>query len=190
MSVITPPQPAATFDDLMRVEGKAELINGRIVKYMATGHRPNVVAGRIFRSLADYADTPGRGTAYTDSMGFALPRRLPSGRQSFSPDVALHFGPPPVNQMKFADGSPTFAVEVRSEGNYGPAAETEMADKRADYFLAGTQVVWDVDPVAGVIDCFRAADPATPTRFAAGDTATAEPAVPGWQVAVDWVMWP
>jgi hypothetical protein len=37
------------------------------------------------------------------------------------------------------------AVEVRSEGDYGPAAEREMAAKRRDYFAAGTQVVWDVD---------------------------------------------
>ena len=44
--------------------------------------------------------------------------------------------------------SPTFAVEVRSEGNYGDAAEEEMAAKRADYFQAGTAVVWDVDPIA------------------------------------------
>ena len=40
---------------------------------------------------------------------------------------------------------PLFAVEVRSENDYGPAAEREMAAKRADYFAAGTRVVWDVD---------------------------------------------
>ena len=34
----------ATFDDLMRTEGKAELINGRIVRYMATGILPNRVS--------------------------------------------------------------------------------------------------------------------------------------------------
>lgn len=55
-----------------------------------------------------------------------------------------------------------------------------MAAKRADYFLASTLVVWDVDPDTGVVDCYRATDPLNPIRFAAGDTATAEPAVPGW----------
>ena len=29
--------------------------------------------------------------------------------------------------------------------DYGPAAEKAMAHKRADYFAAGTQVVWDVE---------------------------------------------
>ena len=43
---------AATLDDLYRVEGKAELIGGRIVQYMPTGFRPSVIAARIFMNLA------------------------------------------------------------------------------------------------------------------------------------------
>ncbi len=34
----------ATLDDLMRYDGNAELIGGRIVTYMATGFRPSRVA--------------------------------------------------------------------------------------------------------------------------------------------------
>jgi hypothetical protein len=47
--------------------------------------------------------------------------------------------------MRFLDGASIFAVEVRSEGGYGPAAEQAMAQKRADYFACGSLVVWDVD---------------------------------------------
>lgn len=177
MSVQTLPPPIATIDDLLKVEGKAELIGGRIVHYMPTGYRPSVVASRVFRKLADYSDTTGRGEAFTDNIGFAIPL-LPSGRQSFSPDAAYYDGPPPKNEMRFIEGAPTFAVEVRSEGDYGPSAEAQMADKRADYFAAGTQVVWEVDPIADVIDCYRAAAPDQPQRFARGQTADAEPAVP------------
>ena len=50
------PKPTATLDDLAREPGKAELIGGRIVRLMPTGRRPNRVAGRIFRSLADFAE--------------------------------------------------------------------------------------------------------------------------------------
>lgn len=46
-------QTRATLDDLLKVDGKAELIGGRIVHFMASGHRPNKTAGRIYRSLAD-----------------------------------------------------------------------------------------------------------------------------------------
>src|SRR5262245_54099261 len=137
------PQVAATLDDLYRVEGKAELIGGRIVLLMPTGRLPNLIAGRIYRSLAEYVDHLGRGEVYTDNMGFAVPE-LSSGRQTFSPDVSYYLGPFSPNPMRFVEGPPTFAVEVRSDGDYGPAAEAEIAAKRADYFEAGTLVVWDV----------------------------------------------
>jgi hypothetical protein len=40
--------------------------------------------------------------------------------------------------MRFIEGPPTFAVEVRCENDYGPSADDEYAAKRADYFEAGT----------------------------------------------------
>ena len=43
-------QVVATLDDLYRVEGKAELIAGRIVYLMPTGRKPSRVASRS-RSL-------------------------------------------------------------------------------------------------------------------------------------------
>jgi len=174
----------ATLDDLYRTEGKAELIGGRIVPLMATGRRPNRVAYHIMRSLDDYATARGVGEAYTDNMGFAIPE-LPSGRESFSPDASYYRGPFPANDMRFIAGPPTFAVEVRSENDYTPSAEAEIAAKRAEYFASGTLVVWDVDPVAETIACYRAAAPTTPVLFRRGDTADAEPAAPGWRVAAD-----
>src|SRR2546427_3382285 len=135
----------ATLDDLYQTEGKGELIGGRIVHFMASGFKPNKVAGRIFRSLGDHADLKG-GHAFTDNMGFAI-IELPSGRESFSPDASYYDGPMPADEMLFIKGPPTFAVEVRSKTDYSAAAESEMAEKRADYFAAGTKVVWDVDPL-------------------------------------------
>ena len=142
----------ATLADLAKVPGKAELIGGRIVHRCPTGHRPNLVAGRDLRQpRGSHARRRAAGEAYTDNMGFAVPE-LTSGRESFSPDVSYYVGPLPSDEMDFIAGPPTFAVEVRSKGDYGAAAEAEMAAKRADYFEAGTQVVWDVDPLA---ECVR-----------------------------------
>jgi Uma2 family endonuclease len=88
--------------------------------------------------------------------------------------------------MKFYQGAPIFAVEVRSEGDYGPRAEREMAAKRAEYFAAGTLVVWDVDLLSeNVVRVYRASDPEKPTTYRRGQVAEAEPAVPGWSIAVD-----
>jgi len=88
--------------------------------------------------------------------------------------------------MKFFEGAPVFAAEVRSEGDYGPKAEAALARKRADYFAAGTLVVWDVDLLSDeVVKVYRAAEPEHPTAYRRGDTAEAEPAVPGWRMAVE-----
>ena len=104
-----------------------------------TGGLPGYAAFQITLSLTEYARRTKRGYAFGDNVGFVV--NLPH-RKSFCPDAAFYIG---KLSMKFPEGAPVFAVEVRSEGDYGPKAEREMASKRADYFAAGTQVVWDVD---------------------------------------------
>ncbi len=174
----------ATLDDLYRVEGKAELIAGRIVQFMASGDLPSRAAFEIALSLRNHARAMKRGKAYADGIGYAVPE-LPSGPESFSPDASLYDGPLPVNPMRFIEGAPKFAAEVRSENDDGAAAEAELATKRADYFAAGTQVVWDVDPEAKTVTRYGASAPTQPTIFRSGQIADAEPAVPGWRLAVD-----
>jgi hypothetical protein len=94
-------------------------------------------------------------------------------------DASYYTGP--RAGMKFLPHVPEFAAEVRSEGDYGPAAEREMAAKRADYFAAGTKVVWDVDLLGGdVVRKFTPDAPTMPTVFRRDEVADAEPAVPGW----------
>ena len=79
-----------------------------------------------------------------------------------------------------------FAVEVRSEGDYGAKAEEQIRKKREDYFAAGTVVVWDVDLLSeDVVKVYRADSPENPTIYHRGEIADAEPAVPGWQMPVD-----
>src|ERR1700752_139896 len=98
-------QTKATLDDLYRTPEKAELIGGRIVVYMATGRKPNRVAGRIYRSLDDHANQSRIREAFTDNLGYAVPI-LPSGRESFSPDASFHRGPFPRDPMRFIEGAP------------------------------------------------------------------------------------
>jgi Uma2 family endonuclease len=178
---------AATLDDLARVADKAELIDGRIELLMPTGRKPGRVAGRIYRSLDDYATQHGRGEAYPDNVGFAV-SRLSSGRESFAPDASYHLGPFPADPMRFLEGPPALAVEVRSECDYSPSAEAGLAAKRADYFEAGTTIVWDVDPIAECIHIYRAENPDQPATFWRGQAVSAEPLLPGWRVDVDWIF--
>ena len=171
----------ATINDLYRVEGQAELIGGRIVRLPLHDFLTGRIVMEIASSLYAFSEEFGRGEAFTSTLAYAVPR-LPSGRESFCPDVSYHLGPFPENPMAFIDGAPTFAVEVRCVSEVDPAA------KRADYFAAGTLVVWDVDPEAEVVRVYRAGEPDRPASYGRGEAAEAEPALPGWRVEVDRVF--
>jgi Uma2 family endonuclease len=176
-------KPKAKIEELyhMPEDGKAEIIDGEVVLMSPTGDSPNRAAGGIYISLRQYERIAGSGRAYTDNAGFKV--NLPN-RGSFSPDVAYYTGRP--TGMKFMEGAPIFAVEVRSENDYGPEAERAIADKIRDYFAAGTLVVWDVDLLGeDVVKVYRASDPDKPTVHRRGELAEAEPALPGWRLPVD-----
>jgi Uma2 family endonuclease len=170
----------ATIEDLYKVEGKAELVNGEIVLMAGTGGLPHYAAREITLSLAAYEKTVRKGYAIADNAVFVV--NLPH-RKSFSPDAGFYVG---AITMKFFQGAPVFAVEVRSENDYGPRAEREMAKKRADYFAAGSLVVWDVDLLSDdVVRVYRSSDPRRATIYRKGQVAEAEPAVPGWTMNVE-----
>lgn len=168
--------------ELSRVEGKAEIINGEIVHFPMTGKMPGYAGDEILVSLHRHAKTLKTGRAVGDGKGFLV--NLPF-RRSFSPDVAYYVGS--LSGMKFYDGAPIFAVEVRSEGDHGPAAARAMAAKRADYFAAGTLVVWDVDLQGEeVVRAFRDHNAEQPAAtYRRDQIAEAEPAVPGWTMPVN-----
>jgi Uma2 family endonuclease len=173
----------ANIEDLYHVpeNGNAEIVNGELRLMSPTGDLPGSAAFRIAVSLDIHARRTGTGRAYGDNVGFIV--NLPN-RKSFCPDAALYVGP--RFGGKFLEGAPIFAVEVRSERDYGPQAEQEMAAKRRDYFAAGTLVVWDVDVLRSeMVRVYRASDPDNPTIYRRGEVAEAEPDVPGWKMPVD-----
>src|SRR5215210_3483643 len=153
----------ANIEDLYHVpeDGKAEIVNGELVLMSPTGGVPGRASGRIYIRLDEYERQHGGGYAFPDNVGFIV--NLPN-RRSFSPDAAFYTGE--LKGGKFLDGAPVFAVEVRSDGDYGPAAGHAMAAKRADYFAAGTLVVWDVDVLNDkLVRVYRAGDPRNPTIY-------------------------
>ena len=171
----------ATIDDLYRVEGKAEIVNGELVLMSPTGFLPGRAGYAICNSLRRYEETTGLGYAIPDNVGFVV--NLPH-RRSFSPDAAFYVGTPTA--AKFLDGAPLFAAEIRSEEDYGRAAEKRMAQKRADYFAAGTRAVWDVDVLRDeIVRSYLPERPDEPRVFRRGEVADALPALPGWSMLVD-----
>jgi Uma2 family endonuclease len=175
----------STIEDLYASppEGKAELLDGKVVPLPQSGDLPNRAAGAIYIRLREYErEFPGgEGRAYTDNAGFRV--QLPH-RGSFSPDAAFYVGP--RAQARFLEGAPRLAVEVRSENDYGAAAEDTISAKRGEYFAAGTLIVWDVDVLGDeLIRVYRATEPGQPSIYRRGEIAEAEPALPGFRFAVD-----
>lgn len=176
-------QQKATLDDLYRVpeNRKAEIVHGELIRMSSTGRMPGYAGDEIFVALRQYARQTRSGIAVGDNRGFRV--ALPD-RESFSPDAAFYTGP--NSGMRFFEGAPIFAVEVRSENDYGPEEEAEMTAKRTDYFAAGTRVVWDVDLLAEeVVRKYTADRQDAPTVFRRGERADAEPALPGWSMPVE-----
>lgn len=171
----------ATIEDLYHVHGKAELVNGELILMSPTGDLPNRAGGSIYISLRLHEPNVPSGRAYSDNAGFKV--KLPN-RDSFSPDAAFYVGE--SSGMKFLKGAPVFAVEVRSENDYGSKAEKEIVEKIKDYFAAGAQVVWDVDLLGKyVVKKYLASDPDNPIIYGRSDVADAEPAVLGWKMPVE-----
>jgi Uma2 family endonuclease len=180
-------QTYPTIEELHHVpeNGKAELVDGKLVVMSPTGGLPGYAGGEIFVSLRAYARRKRRGFAFPDNVDYIV--NLPH-RRSFSPDASYYLGE--ISGGAFLQGAPVFAVEVRSEGDYGSVAEAEMARKRADYFAAGALVVWDVDVLrTEEVHVYRKTAPgpmgAPPTIYRRGERAEAEPAVPGWRMPVN-----
>jgi Uma2 family endonuclease len=177
-------QRHTTIEDLYKVEGKAELVKGEIVRMSPTGGRPGRASLEIAMSLLLHERLHNGEYAFPNNVAFAV--KLPH-HESFSPDASWYIGSPP--DMRFPQGAPVFAVEVRSEYDYGPTAERAIAEKRADYFACGTLVVWDVDLLSdNVSKSYKASDPENPVLFRHGDIADAELAVPWWRIVVDELL--
>ena len=159
---------------------RVEMAGPASVASAPIGHMRAYAAGEIFASLRAYARKTGVGLAVTDGAGFRVDL---IDRSSFSPDVGYWIGPLPW--MECYPGAPVFAVEIRNRSDFGLVGEEESAAKRADYFAAGTMVVWEVDLTnPDAVARYTADYPSEPVVFSIGEIADAEPALPGWKMPV------
>ena len=183
MAVLTEGKTDELFDQLMKIDGKAEIVNGRIVHLMATGKEPGFGALRIVIAIDRYAFRTGIGRAVGDNVIFRVD--VPN-RKSFSPDAAYTLEARDGSMSAIAS-APVFAVEVRSENDYGPAANRAIAAKIEEYFDAGTLAVWDVDlPSENVVTLHLPGQ--APQIFRRGDSSHAGDALPNWTMEVDEIF--
>ena len=120
----------ATIEDLYNAPDDAmyELVDGKLVHMPPTGFLPSRVAGEIFVALRDYARQIGQWLC-DDLMASPISSicRIVARSARMLPSRASA----PENRMRFVDGAPLFAAEVRSEGDYGNAARPRLSEPNA-----------------------------------------------------------
>jgi Uma2 family endonuclease len=166
----------ATEDDVLEVERRenrlCELVDGVLVE-KAMGFRESLLAAFLIRVLQNHVAPRNLGlVAAPDGMV-----RLAAGLVRM-PDVAF------VSWSRLPDGrvpkvpipklAPDLAVEVLSPGN----TDAEMARKRREYFEAGVQAVWLVDPKARTVAVYTALDRCKVLGEA--ETLVGDPVLPGF----------
>jgi Uma2 family endonuclease len=153
---VTPSPGMATERDLLRVldteDRICELIDGVLVE-KTMGYYESRLAAVLISFLERFLDTHDLGIV----LGPDGTLRILTD-QIRVPDVAFlswrHF----PNRVLPADPvpalAPDLAVEVLSEGN----TEAEMDRKLDDYFEAGVQLVWIIDPESKTAEVFDSRD--------------------------------
>jgi Uma2 family endonuclease len=172
-----PPPGTATEDDVIAAleaprKRLCELIDGVLVE-KPMGYSESVLATVLGAALFSFVRPRNLGlvTAPDGTM------RLWSGRVRM-PDVAFTSWDRMPGRRRPAkpipDLAPDLAVEILSRSN----TPAEMRLKRQDYFTAGVQLVWEVDPEARTVSVYAAPD--GPTMLNETDTLDGGSVLPGF----------
>ncbi len=177
---LNPVPGTATEADLLhhveRTKRLCELVEGTLIEKVMGAPEANL-AGWLIHLLYSFLD----GNDLGELVGADGPFRLVTGLVRL-PDVTfirrenLPNGQVPTEPI--ANIAPDLAVEVLSEGN----TRGEMERKRREYFLAGTSLVWEVDPRRRVVVVSTATEMGVTLTEA--DTLDGGTVLPGLQLPV------
>jgi len=174
--VLVRPYPA-TEEDVLRLDAQedrlCELVDGVLVE-KPMGLRESILASFIIFKLQEFV-VPRRLGAVSGEAGMMKLRP----QLIRIPDVAYiriqSTGPKIPNQPVPAI-APTLAVEILSAGN----TPREIERKMGEYFAAGTELAWVIDPDTRTAEVYTA--PTNPLRVDITGALPGEPALPGFSL--------
>lgn len=180
--IVSDPAPGtATLADVIRLcDGDAsricELVDGVLVE-KAMGRRESLIGSWLIFLLQSYLQQHPLG----EITGADGPYQLREDQVRY-PDVAfLAWDRVPADAdpaTPMPGWVPNLAVEVLSPSN----SQGEMQRKLEDYFAAGVELVWYLDPDRRVVDVFTAVD--RRQTLDEDDTLTGGTVLPGFEVSV------
>jgi Uma2 family endonuclease len=181
---LVPAPGTATVADVIHVQDhegvSCELIDGTLVE-KTVGLLESGLGMFLGRLLGEFVDSHNLGIVTGMDGTFELMPHLVR-----IPDVAFtswdrlpgrRYPTAPVPAI-----APNLAVEVLSRSN----TPGEMALKRRDYFAAGVELVWEVDPPSRMVAVYTS--PTAMRTLTVADTLDGAPVLPGFAVGVDAVF--
>ena len=152
----------------------SELVRGRI-RMMTPAFAPHgLVSGKVFRLLSNHVHQYRLGECFADSTGYTLPNLLHTVRAPDASFVRADRLPPEGVSGGFLKLAPDLAVEVLSPSE----SASDLSEKLDDYLVAGTPLVWVIDPAKRIVSVY-AADAAV-VWLKADQTLTGGDVVPGF----------
>lgn len=151
----TPPIGTATWRDVVRIHDEqgrlCELVDGTLVEKTAS-FRESLLTTYLTHAVMTYLDAHPIGIATGPSAMFRLfGDTVRGGSVAFTTWTRLPGRKIPIAQIP--EVVPNFVIEVLRVGNtYG-----EMSRKRREYFQAGAELVWMVDPRQRTVAVYRSA---------------------------------
>lgn len=177
---LDPPPGKATKRDLLRLDGRSnkiyELVERTLVE-KAMGFPESYLAielGFIIRTFLEKSDLGILGGP--DAMTELIPDLVRAPDVTFiswkrRPERTVPLDP--INKL-----IPSLAVEILSPSN----TRREMARKRSEYFRAGVELVWEIDPATRTAEVFTGPDVAT--AIGAAGTLDGGAVLPGFKLAL------
>jgi Uma2 family endonuclease len=175
-----PPPGTATERDLLRVVERekilCELIDGTLVE-KPMGAKEGFLAAELIRGLGNFVAERDLGVVFAPDSTL----RIYSGQVRL-PDVCFVSWDRLPGRMVPAEAIPDlvpeFTIEVLSPSN----TRSEMLRKRKEFFLAGTQLFWIIDPNTRTLTAYSAPD--VFETFAEPIVVFARPVLPQFEVSL------
>lgn len=121
----------------------SELVRGRVRVYDPASPMHASIGGALFLPLALFVEQHGLGVVFMDNTGFELPNLRDTVR---APDVSF-ISTDRVPVAGFGRGFGRFAPDLAVEILSPDQSAWEMNEKLEDYLIAGTRLVWIIDPM-------------------------------------------
>ena len=152
---------------------KYELVAGELVRMSPTGAEHGVVTAALSHLLQEYVNTSHAGVCCGAETGFILQRTPDLVRAPDAAFVARERIPATGVPTGFWPFAPDFAAEVASPSD----RFTDLQTKVAEFFRAGTRLVWIVEPATRTVHVYRA--PRELQAFGEEDELTGGDVLPG-----------